>query len=127
MSMAGGTFAPATTRLRTDTIGNDPLDRDLGDPFTRIAATTRTIDTCRQRGELPFSSNQLVTMTNGDPGVLSGCGVRAPDWSYGVSVQQQPFRRASVDVGRPGRPIVAAGPIAIMNPRVARLSVESAW
>ena len=34
-----------------------------------------------------------------NPSLLSGWGVRPSDWSYGVSVQQELFPRASVEVG----------------------------
>ena len=40
-----------------------------------------------------------VRRHNFDPGLLSGWGVRPSDWGLGVSVQQQIFPRASVEVG----------------------------
>jgi hypothetical protein len=45
-----------------------------------------------------FGSNQLVGATF-DPGVVSGWGVRPSDWSFGTSVQQQLFPKASIEVG----------------------------
>ena len=42
---------------------------------------------------------QPVLTGNYDPDVLSGWGVRAADWSLGVSVQQQLLQRMSIEVG----------------------------
>ena len=53
---------------------------------------------CGQIDNLQFGSNQLVG-AQFDPGLFSGWGVRPSDWSFGVSVQQQLFPRASVEVG----------------------------
>ena len=47
---------------------------------------------------LAFGSNQLVG-ANFDPGLFSGWGVRPSDWSFGASIQQEIFPRASVEVG----------------------------
>ena len=53
---------------------------------------------CGQIDNLQFGSNQLVG-ANFDPDLFSGWGVRPSDWSFGVSVQQELFPRASVEVG----------------------------
>jgi len=42
---------------------------------------------------------QPVLTGNYDPDVLNGWGVRAADWSLGVSLQQQLMRRMSIEVG----------------------------
>ncbi len=42
---------------------------------------------------------QPVLTGNYDPDLLSGWGVRASDWSFGVSVQQQLMARMSIEVG----------------------------
>ncbi len=55
-------------------------------------------DECGQIDNLLFGSNQLVG-ANFDPGLFSGWGVRPSDWSFGVSIQQEIFPRASVEVG----------------------------
>ena len=55
-------------------------------------------DECGQIDNLEFGSNQLVG-ANFDPGLFSGWGVRPSDWSFGVSIQQEIFPRASVEVG----------------------------
>ena len=42
---------------------------------------------------------QPVLTGDYDPDLLSGWGVRAADWSFGVSVQQQIMARMSIEVG----------------------------
>ena len=53
---------------------------------------------CGQIDNLLFGSSQLVG-AQFDPGLFSGWGVRPSDWAFGVSVQQEVFPRASVEVG----------------------------
>ena len=53
---------------------------------------------CGQIDNLQFGSNQLVG-ANFDPGLFSGWDVRPSDWSFGASIQQEIFPRASVEVG----------------------------
>jgi Carboxypeptidase regulatory-like domain len=55
-------------------------------------------DECGQIDNLLFGSNQLVG-ANFDPGLFSGWGVRPSDWSFGASIQQEVFPRASLEVG----------------------------
>ena len=55
-------------------------------------------DECGQIDNLQFGSNQLVGASFDDD-LFSGSGVRPSDWSFGVSVQQEIFPRASVEVG----------------------------
>ena len=86
------------TRTWTDANGNFVPDCDLTNPLAQSPATTGSIDTCGQISNLLFGSNQFVG-ANFDPGVLSGWGVRPSDWSFGASVQQQIFPKASVEVG----------------------------
>jgi hypothetical protein len=54
-------------------------------------------DFCGSISNLRFG--QPVLTGNYDPDLLSGWGVRAGDWSLGVSVQQQIFQRMSIEVG----------------------------
>jgi hypothetical protein len=54
-------------------------------------------DFCGQISNLRFG--QPVLTGNYDPDLLNGWGVRAGDWSFGVSVQQQILKRMSVEVG----------------------------
>ncbi len=53
---------------------------------------------CGQIDNLQFGSNQLVGARFAD-NLFSGSGLRPSDWSFGVSVQQEIFPRASVEVG----------------------------
>jgi hypothetical protein len=53
---------------------------------------------CGQISVLAFGSNNFVG-SNFDPDLLHGWGLRPSDWSFGASVQQQLFPRASVEVG----------------------------
>ena len=54
-------------------------------------------DFCGQLSNVRFG--QPVLTGNYDPDLLNGWGVRASDWSFGVSVQQQLMQRMSVEVG----------------------------
>ncbi len=94
----GGITAPAVSRSWTDTNRNFQTDCDLTNPLAQSPATTGSIDTCGAINNLQFGSNQLVG-NQFDPALLSGWGVRPSDWSFGVSVQQELFPRASVEVG----------------------------
>src|SRR4029079_1674072 len=94
----GGIFAPSTTRNWTDNNHNFIPDCNLTNPLGQGPTTTGSIDTCSQIDNLDFGQTKTVG-TNFDPGLLSGWGVRPPDWSFGASVQQQILARASVEVG----------------------------
>src|SRR5713226_6783248 len=94
----GGITAPAVSRSWTDTNRNFVPDCNLTNPLAQGPATTGSIDTCGAINNLLFGSNQLIG-ANFDPDLLSGWGVRPSDWSFGASVQQQIFPRASVEVG----------------------------
>ena len=102
LRIPGGTAAafgnPNVIRTWSDANGNFVPDCNLTNPLAQSPATTGSIDTCGQINNLLFGSNQFVG-ANFDPGVLSGWGVRPSDWSFGVSVQQQLFPKASVEVG----------------------------
>jgi hypothetical protein len=93
----GGIFAPSMTRAWTDANGNFVPDCDLTNPLAQSPATTGSIDTCAQVSNLNFASTQLIGATY-DPDLLSGWGKRPSDWSFGLSVQQELFPRASVEV-----------------------------
>jgi hypothetical protein len=53
---------------------------------------------CGPLDNTQFGSSQLVG-ANFDAGLFSGWGVRPSDWSFGASIQQELFPRASVEVG----------------------------
>jgi len=86
----GGIFPPSITRSFTDSNGNRVADCVL----TNLQANGE----CGTASDLRFGSTQLIG-AEFDPGLLSGWGVRPSDWAYAVSVQQEIFPRASVEVG----------------------------
>ena len=82
------------TRTWTDANGNFQPDCDLLNPLANDRRGSGG-DFCGQISNLSFGQNVLTD--NYDPALLTGWGVRASDWSLGVSVQQQILPR---DVGR---------------------------
>jgi len=95
---AAGFANPNVTRTWTDTNGNFIPDCNLQNVSAQSPTLTGSIDTCGAISNNLFGSNVFVG-ANIDPGLLSGWGVRPSDWSYSVSVQQQLFPKASVEVG----------------------------
>ncbi|HTM03079.1 MAG TPA: carboxypeptidase regulatory-like domain-containing protein [Vicinamibacterales bacterium] len=97
-----GFFNPSVTRSWTDANQDFVPDCDLSNPLAQNLAGATPIDptkdSCGQISNLLFGSNQFVGATI-DPSVTHGWGVRPSDWSFGASVQQQIFPRASVEVG----------------------------
>jgi carboxypeptidase family protein len=102
LRIPGGTAAafgnPNVIRTWTDNNNNFVPDCTLTNPLAQSPATTGSIDTCGQINNLLFGSNQFVG-ANFDPGVRSGWGVRPSDWAFGVSLQQELFPKAAVEVG----------------------------
>jgi len=92
---------PGVTRTWTDANSDFVPNCDLSNPLANgnAAATPGGggLDFCGPISNLRFG--QPVLTGNYDPDVLSGWGVRAGDWSFGVSVQQQLMKRMSVEVG----------------------------
>ena len=86
---------PGVQRSWTDQNGNFQPDCDLLNPLSQDLRGSGG-DFCGQISNLRFGQNVLTG--NFDPQLLSGWGVRPSDWSLGVSVQQQIFPRASVEV-----------------------------
>jgi Carboxypeptidase regulatory-like domain len=86
----GGIFPPSTSRSWGDANQNLVPDCDLTNPLAH--------GECGQIDTLLFGSNQLIGAQY-DPSVFHGSGLRPSDWSFGASVQQQIFPRASVEVG----------------------------
>jgi hypothetical protein len=93
-----GIFNPGVSRTWGDLNGNFIPDCDLTNPLAQGPATTGSLDNCGQINNLQFGSNQLVG-AQFDPDLLHGWGMRPSDWSFGASVQQEIFPRASVEVG----------------------------
>jgi hypothetical protein len=99
----GGTFAPSMTRTWQDDDLDYVPDCDLTAPGaqgtqTAAGGVADGIDFCGPVSNNNFASTQLVGATY-DPDLLSGWGKRPSDWSLGISVQQELFPRASVEVG----------------------------
>jgi hypothetical protein len=87
---------PGVQRSWTDANGNFNPDCDLLNPLAQDLRGSGG-DLCGQISNLRFG--QPVLTGNFDPEILDGWGIRPSDWSFGVSVQQQIFPRASVEVG----------------------------
>ena len=81
---------PCVSRGWTDANFNNNPDCDLNNPLEN--------GECGPIDNLQFGSNQPVG-AKFDPELFSGWGMRPSDWSFGVSVQQEIFPRASVEVG----------------------------
>ena len=92
---------PGVTRTWIDADGDLVADCDFANPLANGNAAAVNggggPDFCGQISNLRFG--QPVLTGNYDPDLLSGWGVRAADWSLGVSVQQQ-LLPAHVDRGR---------------------------
>ena len=92
---------PGVTRTWIDADADLVPDCDLSNPQPNgnAAATPGGggPDFCGVISNLRFG--QPVLTGNYDPDLLSGWGVRAADWSLGVSVQQQLLQRMSIEVG----------------------------
>ena len=92
---------PGVTRTWIDANANLVPDCDLSNPGANgnPAAVNGGggPDFCGQVSNTRFG--QPVLTGNFDPDLLSGWGVRAGDWSLGVSVQQQILQRMSIEVG----------------------------
>jgi hypothetical protein len=92
---------PGVTRTWIDANGDLAPNCDLSNPNANgnPAAVNGGggADFCGQISNTAFG--QPVLTGNYDPDLLSGWGVRAGDWSLGLSVQQQIFTRMSIEVG----------------------------
>jgi hypothetical protein len=92
---------PGVTRTWIDANGDLVPNCDLSNPLANgnPAAVNGGggADFCGQISNLRFG--QPVLTGNYDADLLSGWGVRAGDWSLGVSLQQQILQRMSIEVG----------------------------
>ena len=92
---------PGVTRTWIDADADWVPDCDLANPQPNgnAAATYGGggPDFCGVISNLRFG--QPVLTGRYDPDLLSGWGVRAGDWSFGLSVQQQLLQRMSIEVG----------------------------
>jgi len=85
-----GFYNPSVSRTWTDTNFNLVPDCNLNNPLAN--------GECGPIDNLQFGSSQLVGAQY-DPSLFSGWGIRPSDWAFGVSIQQEIFPRASVEVG----------------------------
>jgi hypothetical protein len=99
---AAGFANPSVNRSWIDADRDFVPDCDLANPgpqnLSGVTPIDPSIDSCGQISNLLFGSNQFVAATI-DPQLTHGWGVRPSDWSFGASIQQQIFPRASVEVG----------------------------
>jgi len=88
---------PCVARQWIDLNGNFNADCNLANPLAQDPSTPGVSDICGAIDNQAFGTTQFTSQF--DPDLLSGWGVRPSDWSFGVSIQQQLFPRASVEVG----------------------------
>jgi hypothetical protein len=83
----------------TDNNNDKRVDCDILDVRAQSPATTGSIDTCAQVGgnDARFANFQ-TGLTEVNPAILGGWGVRPYDWQVGVAVQQELLPRVSVEV-----------------------------
>jgi hypothetical protein len=99
----GGIFPPSVSRTWEDDDGDfipDCVLTNLNAQGTTRASTggvSDGIDFCNST-DLRFGSTQLIGSVF-DEALFSGWGVRPSDWALGVTIQQELFARASVEVG----------------------------
>jgi hypothetical protein len=83
----------------TDNNNDKRVDCDVLDLRAQSPATTGSIDTCAQvGGDDARFANFLTGLTEVNPAILGGWGVRPYDWQVGVAVQQELLPRVSVEV-----------------------------
>src|SRR6185436_3879658 len=95
---AAGFANPSVNRTWADNDNDFEPDCDLSNPLAQSPATTGSIDNCGQITNLLFGSNQFVGATI-DPQLTHCWNIRPSDWDLGVSVQQEIFPKASVEIG----------------------------
>jgi hypothetical protein len=83
------------SRNWTDTNNNKIVDCDILNPAQQTA-----VDTCAAlTGNALRFANAQTGLTQVNPAILGGFGVRAYDWQFSVGVQQEVLPRVSVEVG----------------------------
>ena len=96
MPQTTSTFGtPGVTRAWTDANSNHVPDCDLSNPQAHDLQSTGG-DLCGVVSNTSFGKNVLTN--NFDSRTLNGWGVRPSDWSLGVSIEQQIFSRASLEL-----------------------------
>ena len=95
-SIGGGT-PPQTSRSWTDANRNFVPDCDLLNPAAQDLRASGG-DSCGLLGNQSFGQVTNPTQIY-DPDLLKGWGVRADDWQFGASVQQELLPRVSMEIG----------------------------
>ena len=86
------------TRSWTDNNNNKVVDCNVLSPAQQ-SPTTGSIDTCGSlTGNSLLFANALTGLTEVNPAILGGWGVRQNDWQFGIGVQQEVLPRVSVEV-----------------------------
>ena len=99
----GGIFPPSVSRTWEDDDGDFVPDCVLenltaqGTSRASMGGVNDGVDFCNST-DLRFGSTALIGAVY-DEDLFSGWGVRPSDWAFGLSIQQQLFPRASVEVG----------------------------
>jgi hypothetical protein len=91
-----GRLSTTTTRGWTDANRNYVADCDLMNPARQDLRATGG-DLCDANANANFGTQVFESTL--DPALLSGWGVRAGDWQWGASVQQELLPRVAVEVG----------------------------
>ena len=84
-----GRITSTVTRTWNDANRNFVPDCNLADPLANAE--------CAQISDLNFGTDKFSNTY--DPSVLTGSGVRASDWQFGATVQQELLPRVSVEAG----------------------------
>ena len=91
-----GRLSTTTTRGWTDADRDYVPDCDLNNPAAQDLRASGG-DLCGANANVNFGTQVFESTL--DPGLLSGWGVRAGDWQWGASVQQEVLPRVAVEVG----------------------------
>ena len=87
------------TRSWVDNNTDYVIDCDILAPGAQSPTTTGSVDTCGALGgNSQRFANALTGLTQINPAILGGWGVRSYDWQYGMAVQQEVLPRMSVEV-----------------------------
>jgi hypothetical protein len=87
------------SRNWTDTNGNRQVDCDILDLRAQSPAATGSGDVCALvGGNAARFANVLNGLTEINPAILGGWGVRPYDWQWGAAVQHQIMNRISMEV-----------------------------
>jgi hypothetical protein len=90
-----------TTMARSwvDNDGDRVVDCDILDFAMQSPTATGSVDTCGvPGGNSQRFANALTGLTQVNPAILGGWGVRPYDWQFGIAVQQEVMPRVSVEV-----------------------------